>query len=208
MIKRAIGSGKKHGVTLIPGRCNLAKGNCAFESAIYNVNDRNCFNAKFPSSVDYYRRIWAIDMKNRTLNDETWQIYSEKEWEAGWQEMMKSEIYERGIFGDLMLFGIACGLKKVLLIFNTSLETPHDPVYVCDPRRFQVEPDSEIPVVLAYNMSHYESLHPAEGLDEGKTVSLVNHYLDGSYEFGRKDMHYLLIDDDDESPERASDNAS
>ena len=208
MIKRAIRSGKKHGVTLLPGRFNLATGNCAFESAIYNVNDRNCFEAKFHLSVDYYRRIWATDMKNRTLNDDTWQIYSEKEWEAGWQEMMESEIYERGIFGDLMLFGIACGLKKVLLIFNTNLETPHDPIYVCDPRRFQVEPDSEIPVVLAYNMSHYESVHPADGSDEGKTISLVNQYLGGSYVFGRKDMPYLLIEDDDESPARASENES
>ena len=34
MIKRAIRSGKKHGVTLLPGRFNLTTGNCAFESAI------------------------------------------------------------------------------------------------------------------------------------------------------------------------------
>ena len=75
------------------------------------------------------------DMKNRTINDPTWNIYSHAEWESGWNELMKPGVYERGLFGDLMMFGIACGLRKIILIFNTSLLSPHDPIYVCDPRR-------------------------------------------------------------------------
>ena len=166
MIERSIA--KRHGINLSPGTLNSARGNCAFEAAIFNVNDRSCFKEKFPFSHDYYRRIWVTDMKNRTLHDETWQIYSNKDWEAGWQEMKESGVYERGIFGDLMLFGISCGMKKVLLIFNTSLDSPHDPIYVIDPRKFGVEPDTQIPIVLAYNMSHYESVHPADKSDEKK----------------------------------------
>ena len=88
------------------------------------------------------------DMKNRTCDDGTWKIYSDTEWEEGWNSLMVSGIYERDIFGDLMLFGIACGSKKVLLIFNTSLDSPHDPVYVCDPRKFGVQADTNVPVVL------------------------------------------------------------
>ena len=196
MLKRGIASGRKHGINLSPGKLNAASGNCAFEAAIYNVNERVCFEQKFPFSPDYYRRIWAVDMKNRTKNDETWKIYSDREWEAGWQEMMETGVYERGIFGDLMLLGISCGLRKRILIFNTHLDSPHDPIYVCDPCLFGIEPDTEIPVVLAYNMSHYESLHPDTDFYAVKTISLVTQYMSGQYIFGRKDLPLLLTSDE------------
>ena len=160
MLRRAVVSASRHGLDLAPGKLNEAMGNCAFEAAIFNVNERPCFEDKLHLTPDYYRRIWVTDMKNRTMNDETWKIYSDSDWEAGWKELMESGVYERGIFGDLMLFGIACGIKKVILTFNTSLNFPHDPIYVCDPRKFGVEPDTDIPVVLAYNLSHYESMQP------------------------------------------------
>ena len=139
------------------GTPNSADGNCAFESAIFNVNDRECFSEFLPFSPDHYRRIWLTDFKNRTVNDKTVNIYSLHEWEEGWKGMMESGVYERDLFGDLMLFGIACGIKKMILIFNTSLDSPHDPIYVCDPRRFGVQPTTNVPVLLAYDMSHYES---------------------------------------------------
>ena len=138
MITRAIRSAKHHGIILHPGRQNLGVGNCAFEASISNVNDRDCFVEKFPLSPDHYRHLWVTDMKNRTMNDETWRIYSDKEWEVGWNELLESGIYERGIFGDLMLLGIACGLRKFLLIFNTNLDSPHDPIYACDPRNLEL----------------------------------------------------------------------
>ena len=112
MIARGVSSANKHGINLVPGTRNSADGNCAFQSAISNVNDQACFKEKYGLSHEYYRRIWVTDMKKRTQGDKTWQIYPDKEWEAGWQEMMESGIYERGIFGDLMLFAIACGLRK------------------------------------------------------------------------------------------------
>ena len=192
MIKQAIQSADKHGICLSPGRKNIGGGNCAFDSAIFNVNDRACFANKFPMPSDHYRKIWVTDMKNRTLNDTTWKIYPDREWEQGWDELLESGVYERGIFGDLMLLGISCGLKKYLLIFNTSLDTPHDPIYVCDPKIFGVVPDTDIPIVLAYNMSHYESLHPSTDSDTEKTAKLVQQYLQGNYKFGRKDLPYLL----------------
>ena len=176
MLKRAISSAKRHGIILAQGTPNKADGNCALESAICNVKDRDCFSDKLPFSVDYYRKIWMTDMKNRTMHDKTWNIYSELEWEAGWNKMMESGVYEQGLFGDLMLFGIVCGLKKVMLIFNTSLDSPHDPVYICDPRKFGVFPDTEIPIVVCYNLSHYESLHPIGEANVQKTAELVKNY--------------------------------
>jgi hypothetical protein len=91
--------------------------------------------------------------------------------------MLVPGTYERGIFGDLMLPGIACGVRKILLIFNTQLDSPHDPIYVVDPRQFDVNPDSELPIVLAYNMSHSESMHPCTEADSQLTVDLVREYL-------------------------------
>ena len=42
MLKRGIASGRRHGINLSPGKLNSASGNCAFEAAIYNVNERVC----------------------------------------------------------------------------------------------------------------------------------------------------------------------
>ena len=173
IVVRSKASAKKHGIKLNEGTPNQADGNCAIESTIFNVNDRDCFPEKLTFSPDYYRKIWMTDMKNRTLYDKTWNIYSIQEWESGWAGMMESGVYERGIFGDLMLLAISCGVRKFLLIFNTSLDSPHDPVYVCDPRKFGVLPDSNIPVVLAYDLSHYESMHPIDQQDTLKSVELV-----------------------------------
>ena len=41
MVQRAIASGARHGIELIPGRVNPAIGNCAFEAPIFNLNDRH-----------------------------------------------------------------------------------------------------------------------------------------------------------------------
>ena len=192
LTKRAVASAKKHGIGLKPGLENSADGNCAFESVILNINERSSFSMTLPFSADYYRRIWMTDFKNRTIDDTTWNIYTRGEWEEGWNKMMQSGIYEQGLFGDLMLFGIACGVRKVLLIFNTNLNTAHDPIYVCDPRKFGVEPDTSVPVVLAYDMSHYESLCPLTTLDVQKTSELVDEYLEGKYRFNKQDLPLLL----------------
>ena len=74
MIRRAVSSAKKHGINLRQGTPNAADGNCALESAIFNVRDRDCFVDNLPLSVNYYRRMWMTDMKNRTVNDQTWNI--------------------------------------------------------------------------------------------------------------------------------------
>ena len=152
MMTRAICSAKHHGIKLKPGSPTPGFGDCAFEATIKNINERNCYKEKFPLSICSYRQIFVTDMANRTVNTE-WNIYSQspQEWLMGWQEMLVPGTYERGIFGDLMLPGIACGVRKYILIFNTSTNSPHDPIYVVDPRKFNVRPDTGIPIILAYN---------------------------------------------------------
>ena len=187
MISRAISSGQKHGIKLKHGTSNPGLGDCAFESIIQNINDRSCFREKLPLPINYYRRMWATDMGNRTAST-AWNIYSsQQDWLDEWKQMTVPGTYERGIFGDLMLPGIA-----YILIINTNLQTPHDPIYVIDPRKFNVAPDNETPVVLAYNMSHYESLHPCTETDIKETSNLVQEYLENRYRFKRKDMPFLL----------------
>ena len=142
-------------------------------------------------SIDWYRRIFVTDMANRTLNT-PYNTLPPEEWLRGWSQMLEPGAYERGIFGDLMLPGIACGVKKVLLIFNTNPDSPHDPIYVVSPSDFDVQPDTEIPIVLCYNMSHYESLKPCAEHDIQATVNLVKEYKQGRYSYSRKDIPNLI----------------
>ena len=62
-----------------------------------------------------------------------------------------------------------------------------------------MEPDTDIPIVLCYNLTHYESLHPLETSDEIVTKDLVMQYVEGRYQFGRKDLAFLLESDSNDS---------
>ena len=106
--------------------------------------------------------------------------------------MLEPGTYERGIFGDLMLPGIACGTRKILLIFNTNPNSPHDPIYIINPLDFNVAPDTDIPVVLSYNLSHYESLEPYTHQDIQATINLVKIYNEGQYTYSRNDLPLLI----------------
>ena len=191
IISRAIISARNHGIALKPGSPNPGAGDCAFESVIQNNNERGCFLEKKTMSTSYYRKMWVIDMANRTV-DTDWNIFSQQEWLAGWQEMLIPGTYERGIFGDLMLPGIACGIRKYLLIFNTHPQSPHDPIYVVDPRQFNIEPSTDIPIILGYNQSHYESLHPCTNADILASINLVTEYLENRYRFSKEDLSFLI----------------
>ena len=192
MKARAISSGRKHGVNLQPGSSNPGLGDCAFEAVIQNINQRQCFRDKFPLAISYYRRIWVTDMASRTLDTE-WNIYSRQEWINGWEQMMIPGAYERGIYGDLMLPGIACGVRKFLLIFNTNPESPHDPIYVVDPSQFNVQADTAIPIILGYNLSHYESFHPLSNKDILASINLVREYLGNRYRFVKKRIFLFYL---------------
>ena len=192
MISRAIASGNNHGIQLVPGSENAGRGDCAFEAVVQNINDRACFPTKYHLPINQYRSIWVTDMANRTI-DSPWNTLSHQQWMEGWRQMLVPGTYERGIFGDLMLPGIACGVRKILLIFNTNPDSPHDPIYVVNPAQFNVQTDTDIPIVLAYNLSHYESLHPSGEQDIEATINLVKEYEEGRYRFRRQDIPALTL---------------
>merc|ERR1712240_519813 len=151
----------------------------SYESAIFNINDRECFSTKLPMSSDFYRRVWNVDLLNKILDERIpWNPgLTRNELREGFEELMESGVYERSFFGDMMMAGIACGIRKRILIFHTNVgPTVHGPISVVDPRDYGGHIDTEIPVVVGYNLVHYESLHPLSEEDVKETVRLVNSY--------------------------------
>ena len=89
-----------------------------------------------------------------------------------------------------MVHGVAMGCRKVILVFNTN-PNASDSIHVIQPEEFGGKRDTDIPVVIAYNQSHYESLHPLDEVDIEKTMQLVQSYITGNYQFSRKDIPFL-----------------
>ena len=181
IFERAIASAEKHGIKLEPGKENGGYGNCSYESVILNINERDEFKEKLTMSPDYYRRVWNTDMLNKLLDKRIpWNPgLSQAELIEGFTEMMVTGVYERPYFGDMMLAGIASGIRKRILVFNTNeniADTGHDPVSVIDPIEHGGYVDSEVPVVIAYDLVHFESLHPVDMQDIEKTINLIRSY--------------------------------
>ena len=201
IFERAIANAAKHRIGLRPGTENNGGGNCSYESVILNINKRDCYEEKLHMSADYYRRIWNTDLLNKILDERIpWNPgLTRAQMIAGFQELMESGVYERSFFGDMMIAGIACGVRKLILIFNTHEMTPHDPVSVIDPRHYGGICDTEIPVVLAYDLVHYESMEPISLQDIEGTIKLTKSYIATpsrymeEYGFTRKDMKYLIL---------------
>ena len=197
---RAIENAKKHKIRIVAGIENQGGGNCSYESVLLNINERDCFKVGFVMSPDYYRRVWNVDLRAKILDGRIdWNPgMTRSEIIEGFEELMQAGVYERDFFGDLMMAGIACGTRKRILIFNTHEMTPHDPISVIDPTHYGGVVDSDVPVVLAYDLVHYESLHTVDDDDIAQTIKLVNCYVAQpstyrqEYGFTREDMQYLI----------------
>ena len=193
LLRRAILSAKRHGINLVPGTLNPAQGDCAFEAVIYNNNDRNCFSKKYNQSVDVYRKIWVSDFQAKCNENSTWNLgYTVQELWNGFEEMKQPGTYATDFFGDFLLPIISVGIQKYILIFNTHEQSPHDPISVISPLNFDGCLDSQVPIIVAYNLIHYESMHPVSDEDIEVSKTLVQSYLNGQYEFKRSDMKFLI----------------
>ena len=192
LVTQAIESAKKHGINLVIGVLNEADGNCAFDAVINNVNHRSCFNEKLSLSSEVYRQIWVTELEDESSKYPTLGAgYTKEEKEENWNHLKQSGVYEVDFFGDLVLHAIARGCNKNILIFNTNVAAA-DPIYVVEASQFGGFSDSDIPVVVAYNQVHYESLHPVSELDIDKTKMLVNLYIAGNYQYKKKDIPFLI----------------
>ena len=80
---------------------------------------------------------------------------------------------------------------KTFLFFYTS-PVAADPIYVIRATEFDGFTDSDIPVVVGYDQTHYESLHPSTDADIVKTIGLVNSYMAGTYGYHKNDLPFLI----------------
>ena len=190
MVEQAIESARKHGISLEPGIRNKADGNCAFESVLHNINYRDCFPIKLNKQINFYRNTWVTQLE-KDVDATVGAGYTEEEKRENWERLKHSGVYDIPFFGDLVINGIAKGCHKNILIFNTSKEAA-DPIYVVQANEFGGNADSDIPVVLAYNQVHYESLHPSSIEDIEKTKILMHSYINGQYHFKKSDITFLI----------------
>ena len=61
-----------------------------------------------------------------------------------------------------------------------------------NPSEIGVEPNSEIPIVLAYDLSHYESLHPIDNDAIQTSIAQTSSIKEGNYNFSHQDFENLV----------------
>ena len=113
------------------------------------------------------------------------------EWRKGWEVLKSSGAYEYDL-ADLVIPGIAHCTRKDILIFNTSPHA-HCPVYVVPASRLcNQTTNTDIPVCLAYDQAHYETLVPDTEEEILKTIALKNDILNGTYSVQMNDIPFLV----------------
>ena len=195
MIERAIANAASHGINLYPGVRNLANGNCAFESIIDSINTRSCFGETLDQSPNYYRAMWMGEVEKIAYQEWNGGL-SKQEWKSNWEVLKQPGMYELEL-GDLIVPGIAHCTNKDILIFNTSREA-QDPIYVISAAIFGGSSNTDIPVCLAYNQYHYESLVPCSEDDIQKTINLKEQFSNGEYNLRVEDIPALQDKTDEE----------
>ena len=189
IVEKGIANAKFHGINLHPGVENLASGDCAFECMIDGISTRQCFAETFDGTPAFWRHKWCTEAE-----DLAFKFYdagmSEVEWRAAWDILKISGQYEF-VLGDLILPVIAHCTQKDVLIFNTSPRA-HAPIFVVESSTLgQRRANKEIPVVMAYDQSHFESLVPDTEEDVHKTIQLKKRFLEGQYHTGIVDIPFL-----------------
>ena len=114
--------------------------------------------------------------------------YSEAEWENAWLKLQTTNEWDLDYFGDLVIISCAHSLRKDILVINTpwrmaSGATAHGPINVAlsDALVSTNKASTEIPIVLAYDGQHFESLIPTSNEDIEKTIKLTKAFKNGRY---------------------------
>ena len=180
MVERGISNARSHGINVHHGVPNLADGDCAIESMIDGISTQSCFEEVYEGTPEFWRRKWFTEAE-----DLAFQYYdaglNQDEWRAAWNILKNSKEYEY-VLGDLILPTIAHCTKKDILVFNASPRA-HSPIFVIEASSLGGNgANTEIPVILVYDYSHYESLVPDTEADIQKVVDLKKSFLDGLYE--------------------------
>jgi hypothetical protein len=184
-----------HGVNLKPGIPNLANGNCLYEVGNDQLNNRMEF-AKFGAGKYDSPKELKISVVSKMQSSATmaheWGGYEGNmvKWAAKLEKLKMSKDWDCNL-GDLMLPGLAVALKKNILIFFTNPKLGNSPICVIAASEFGGEADIDIPIVMAYNGSHYEGLLPINEVDIIRTMELVDEYIQGAYNTTVRDIPIL-----------------
>ena len=189
MVDLCIRSAYRMGIFLQQGTPNPAAGNCLFESAIYNINDRPEFRPYTLESlsVQECRALWVTLLQAQIpVYRPEFDAYSDDDWSA----MARDGTWDENL-GDLMPYAISLGTRKRIIIWHSN-PNPNI-VSIVEPETFGSTIDSEIPICLAYSGSHYESMHP---LNVEETVKLFESIKNGTGPLSQTDTKtaesYLL----------------
>ena len=188
-IQVTIDVGKKHDINLEPGNPNAAAGHCLYESFMDNINNRSCFTQELSNTPEHYRMVWNREGEMKVkLSNYYPANYTEEEWRSAWEQIQTSNVWDLDYFGDMAIISCAHSLRKDVLIFNTNHAFANEPISVISADQFDPtnQRDTEVPVVLASNGNHFESLIPKTIEDIQKTVKLVKDYKTGKYVIPRE----------------------
>ena len=190
IIKKAIASAYRHGITTKQGALNPATGDCAFEAVINNINFRNCYAKHLRGPANKYRLEWITKAENEQGQIEC--IHKNVDRKLEWKQLKQPGTYMTEI-SDLSLIAIARGCHKDILVFNTT-EKAHSPIYVIRAEEYTGGIRNNInPVIVAYNGYHYESIEPMTDADRLRSVRLVESYKNGEYPMEKKDIKSLTL---------------
>ena len=178
MIKSAIRTAKRLGLSLQEGAMVEATGNCLLEAVRGNIEDREVFSKKIEETVNELR-LAAAEEGEKVIGCSPYRIedFSEEEWAAGWDRLRYEGVWDIDYFGDLMIIALAHFINKNILIINTQQGSP--PVTVILGDSLGAPLDSEYPVLLAYSGNHYESLIPVREKDEVVARRIILKYIKG-----------------------------
>ena len=193
IIKLAIRNAFRHMINLKGGTENPAEGNCAWESAILNINERPEIEPKVNLDPGEAKIVYLNEMQEYTEGDGHELIPDHLKMGAPdkWNKLREDKVWNIDFFGDLVMPAIARGTKKKILIFSTN-ENLSLPVHVVTPEKFGVTSDSDVPLCLAYNGVHFESMLPIHESDVQKTKDLIQEVLDGTYNYNKEDIPKLI----------------
>ena len=93
---------------------------------------------------------------------------------------------------DFMMNGIAFTLSKNILVINTKpQDLSKEAITLIQPETFDGETNTDIPLVLAYDGSHYEGFIPNDEEDIQKTIELVRKMKTNNYHVKTGDIEVL-----------------
>ena len=98
----------------------------------------------------------------------------EESWHVAWDRQMNPGVYnvDEHSVSDLVPAGLGHCVKKDILVFNVD-ENSINPVQVYPANIFNIQPTTEIHIVIVYNGGHYKSLLSKSEQDIRKCTNLV-----------------------------------